>query len=356
MATIPRNATYEGDTVRALRGRLRVGPEGDDMQAVLLDRASLDLDDLNFNKLDSIFKKIHYFKATAATQTVARIGTAECAIVNKAVLDRSVLERCPRLRLICVLATGTNNVDLQAAAARGITVVNCRGYGTASLVQHVFMLVLALSRNLLSYVRDVRDGRWARADQFCLLTHPIGELEDRVLGIIGYGEIGRRVAQTAELLGMSVRVAQRPGVERPEPGRVRLPELLAEVDVLSLHCPLTPATRGLIGAPELARMKDTALLINTARGGIVDEAALADALRTGQIAGAGVDVLTEEPPWQGNPLLEPDISNLIVTPHCAWGSRQARQRLIDQTAENVRSWLAGKPLRVVAGPGGAKRT
>ncbi len=324
------------------------------MRAVLLDRASLDLDDLNFNKLESIFEKIHYFEVTLAAQTVEHIGTAECAIVNKTVLCRSVLERCPRLRLICVLATGTNNVDLQAAAACGITVVNCRGYGTASLVQHVFMLVLALSRNLLSYVRDVRGGHWARADQFCLLAHPIGELEDRVLGILGYGEIGRRVAQTAELLGMSVRVAQRPGVRRPEADRMRLEELLAEVDVLSLHCPLTPETRGLIGTAEFARMKNTALLINTARGGIVDEAALADALRTGQIAGAGVDVLNEEPPRQGNPLLELDIPNLIVTPHCAWGSRQARQRLIEQTAENVINWLAGKPLRVVVGPGGAR--
>lgn len=324
------------------------------MQAVFLDRSSLDRDDLDFSSLNAVLPDLHCFEATGASQAAARIGMAECVLVNKTLIDRSVLERCPRLRLVCVLATGTNNVDLQAAAARGITVVNCRGYGTASLVQHVFTLVLALSRNLLAYVRDVRSGAWARASQFCLLDHPIEELDGRVLGILGYGEIGRRVAQTAELFGMSVRLAQRPGTE-PQPGRVQLLELLAEVDILSVHCPLVPGTRGLIGAQELARMKDTALLINTARGGIVDEAALAHALRTGQIAGAGVDVLTEEPPRHGNPLLEPDIPNLIVTPHCAWGSHQARQRIIDQTAENVRSWLAGQPLRVVVGGGGVGR-
>lgn len=324
------------------------------MQAVFLDRSSLDNKDINFSKLEDVFPNIHYYSSTAGSQAAARIGMADCAIVNKTPLDRLVLERCPQLRLICVLATGTNNVDLKVAAARGITVMNCRGYGTASLVEHVFMLMLALSRRLLSYAQDVRHGAWARASEFCLLAHPIEELEGRVLGIVGYGEIGRRVAQVAQAFGMSVQLAQRPAAERRDPTRLGMRELLPQVDVLSLHCPLTAETRGLIGAQELARMKRTALLINTARGGIIEETALAEALRTGQIAGAGVDVLTEEPPRQGNPLLAPDIPNLIVTPHCAWGSQQARQRLIDQTAENARRWLAGQPLRVVAGPGGAE--
>ena len=325
------------------------------MQAVLLDRSSLGSDDLNFSKLEDILPNVHYFATTADSQAAARIGLAECAIVNKTRLDRRVIDRCPRLRLICVLATGTNNVDLEAAAARGITVVNCRGYGTASLVQHVFMLVLALSRRLLAYARDVREGTWVQASEFCLLAHPIKELDGQVLGIVGYGEIGRRVAQVARAFGMSVQVARRPGAAQREPERVGLPELLEQVDVLSVHCPLTAETRELIGAQELARMKRTALLINTARGGIVEEAALADALRTGRIAGAGIDVLTEEPPPRGNPLLAPDIPNLIVTPHCAWGSQQARQRIIDQTAENVRGWLAGQALRVVASPNGVER-
>lgn len=322
------------------------------MQAVFLDRSSLDRNDLDFRELESVLPGLRYFAATATTQIASRIGDAECVIVNKTPIGRSVFERCPRLRLICVVATGTNNVDLETALARGATVVNCRGYGTASLVQHVFTLVLALSRNLLPYVRDVREGAWARSDQFCLLEHPIAELDGRMLGIVGYGEIGRRVARCAEFFGMQVCVARRPGLGPEQHGRIPLPELLSQVDVLSLHCPLTPETHGLIGERELAGMKQSALLINTARGGIVDEQALADALRCGRIAGAGLDVLTEEPPRHGNPLLEPDIPNLIVTPHCAWGSRTARQRILDQTAANVRSWLAGRALRVVAGPAG----
>jgi glycerate dehydrogenase len=263
------------------------------------------------------------------------------------VLDAAALRQAPRLRLICVAATGVNNVDLTAAARAGVTVCNCRGYGTPAVVQHVFALLLALCARLPEYRQAVRDGRWQRASQFCLLDYPIRELADKTLGIVGYGELGRGVARLAEAFGMRVLLAQRPDTVELLEDRTPLPLLLPQVDVLSLHCPLTPETRGLIGAWELALMRRDAVLINTARGGLVDEAMLADALRKGALGGAGVDVLTLEPPTAGNPLLAPDIPNLIVTPHCAWGSRESRQRLVGQLAENVRSYLGGEPVRVV---------
>jgi glycerate dehydrogenase len=193
----------------------------------------------------------------------------------------------------------------------------------------------------------VTEGRWQRADQFCLLDYPIRELAGKTLGIIGYGELGHAVAALAKAFGMQVLVAQRPGTVEIEDHRIPLPALLPRVDVLSIHCPLTPATKGLIGEWELALMRRDAILINTARGGIVDEHALAQALRRGALGGAGVDVLTEEPPAHGNPLLDPGIPNLIVTPHCAWGSLESRQRLIDQLGENIQRFFEGQPVRVV---------
>ena len=319
------------------------------MKTVFLDRSSLDLGDLDLAGLEAVADDMEYYDATAPGQVAERIAGADVVIVNKVVLDRAALEAAPGVRLICVVATGTNNVDLPAAAAAGATVVNCRAYGTESLAQHVMMLVLALSRSLQRYQASVAAGEWQRADLFCLLDHPIEELGGRVLGIVGYGDIGQEVARLARAFGMAVRVAQRPGGQHEE-GRVPLEELLEEVDVLTLHCPLTPDTENLIGDAELGRMKRGALLINAARGGIVDEPALVRALRSGQLGGAGVDVLTQEPPVAGNPLLEADIPNLIVTPHCAWGSRTARQRIVDQTGENIRAWLDGQPRRVVTAP------
>jgi glycerate dehydrogenase len=315
--------------------------------AVFLDRATLDLGDLDMTALERVLPGLVYHETTDAEQTLERIGDAECVVVNKVVLDGDVLSRCPRLRLVCVVATGTNNVDLGAAERLGIRVVNCRGYGTDSLSQHVLTLILALSRRLASYTEAVGRGDWQRSPIFCLLDYPIEELNGKVLGIVGHGELGGAVARLGTALGMEVRIAERPGRSEVRPDRQALPELIREADVLTLHCPLTEDTRGLIGAEELRRMKNTAILINTARGGIVDEPALAAALRSGEIAGAGVDVLSEEPPEGGNPLLAGDIPNLLVTPHCAWGSRQARQRIVDQTVENVRRWRDGDPVRVV---------
>lgn len=318
------------------------------MQGVFLDRDSLDCGDLDFGGLDRILPDLRYYPATGADQVAERVADVEVIISNKVALDAKTIRQAPRLRLICVAATGVNNVDLDAAAQAGVTVCNCRGYGTASVVQHVFALLLALYTRLPDYRQAVREGRWQQARQFCLLDYPIRELADKTLGIIGYGELGQGVARVAEAFGMQVLLGQRPGtVEPEEAGRVPLPILLPQVDVLSLHCPLTPETRGLIGAWELALMKRDAVLINTARGGLVDEAMLAQALRQGALGGAGVDVLSLEPPAEGNPLLAADIPNLIVTPHSAWGSRESRQRLVGQLADNIQAYLSGDPLRVV---------
>jgi len=317
------------------------------MLGVFLDKDSLDQGDLDLTPLEESLSTIHYYPVTPPQQVIERIRDAVVVISNKVVLDAAALAAAPHLKLICVAATGTNNIDLVAAAEHDIRVCNTRGYGTPALVQHVFTLMLALFTRLLDYRQAVAEGRWQRASQFCLLDFPIRELAGKTLGIVGYGELGQGVAQIAKAFGMKVLIAQRPGSEEMIEDRIPLPALLPQVDVLSLHCPLTAETRGLIGAWELALMRRDAILINTARGGIVDEAALAEALRRGALGGAGVDVLTEEPPVHGNPLLASDIPNLIVTPHCAWGSLESRQRLVNQVGENIRDFLTGRLLRVV---------
>ena len=253
---------------------------------------------------------------------------------------------CPELKLVLVTATGTNNIDLAAARAHGVVVSNCQGYGTPSVAQHCLMLLLALATRLPDYQRDVAAGRWQQASQFCLLDHPIVELEGKTLGLLGHGELGGAVARLAEAFGMRVLLGQLPG-RPPRKDRLPLQELLPQVDALTLHCPLNEQTRNLIGAAELALMKPQAFLINTARGGLVDEQALADALRRGHLGGAACDVLTQEPPRDGNPLLAADIPRLIVTPHNAWGSREARQRIVGQVVENAAAFFAGAPRRVV---------
>ncbi|MCP5157925.1 MAG: 2-hydroxyacid dehydrogenase [Gammaproteobacteria bacterium] len=317
------------------------------MLGVFLDRDSLDCGDLDFSRLNRILPELHYYPATALDEVAARIAEAEVVISNKVMLNATTLRQARRLKLICIAATGINNVDLDVAAQGNVTVCNCRGYGTSAVVQHVFALLLSLMTRLPDYRQIVREGHWQQARQFCLLDFPIRELAGKTLGIVGYGELGRNVARVAEAFGMQVRVARRPGAVEEQEGRTPLPILLPQVDVLSLHCPLTPETQGLIGAWELALMRRDAILINTARGGLVDEALLADALRQGALGGAGVDVLSLEPPVDGNPLLALDIPNLIVTPHSAWGSRESRQRLIEQLAENIQGWREGVPMRVV---------
>jgi glycerate dehydrogenase len=273
----------------------------------------------------------------------ARLAPAEILITNKIRIGAAELEAAPRLKLICLSATGVNNVDLDAAKARGIGVCNITAYCTASVVQHVYALILALTHHLSGYQRLLQQGAWKSSPQFCLLDYPIRELAGRKLGIVGFGELGRGTASAAAAFGLDVLVSERPGQARSVPSAGRLPfeQVLAEADILSLHCPLTDATRGLIDAAALGRMKRDALLINTARGALVDSAALAAALRNGQIAGAGIDVLPQEPPVDGDPLLDASIPNLIITPHVAWAAREARQRAIDEIAANIQSFMTG---------------
>lgn len=316
------------------------------MKAVFLDFASLDQNDLDIRQLQQQFDTLLLYPATSPDQILSRVQDAQVIISNKVMLDANLIRQLPELKLILISATGTNNVDLVAARQQGIVVCNCQGYGTAAVAQHTLMLMLCLATSLLKYDRAVRAGAWNRSEQFCLLDYPITELAGKTLGIVGYGELGKAVARLAEAFGMQVNIASLP--HRPGgPERVPLQELLAQVDFLSLHCPLTEETRNLIGAAELQQMKSSAFLINCARGGLVNEAALAQALRQGQIAGAASDVLTVEPPKEGNILLNNDIPNLIITPHTAWGSVQARQRMLDQLTENTQAFMQGQPIRRV---------
>ncbi len=316
------------------------------MLGVFLDHDTVDRGDLDLAALTGVLPDWRLHAYTRPEQLPERLAEATVVVSNKVRLDAAAFAAAPQLRLVCIAATGTNNVDLDAAHRHGITVCNVRGYATPAVVQHVYALLLALTTRLPEYRRDVAAGHWQASPYFCLLDHPIRELSGRTLGIVGYGELGKAVAQIAAAFGMAVLIAQRVGGPA-QAGRVTLEELLPQVDVLSLHCPLTPQTRGLIGKRELVLMKPDAVLINTARGGLVDEVALAEVLRTGRLGGAGIDVLAEEPPRNGNPLLAADIPNLIVTPHIAWGSREARQRVIDAIAANIRAFLDGVPVNVV---------
>lgn len=316
------------------------------MRGVFLDRESLDRDDLDLSGLEAVISEWTYHAKTAAGDVDARIAEADIVITNKVVLSAENINGANNLRLICVAATGTNNVDIEAARKKGITVCNVRAYGTASVAQHVMMLMLMLNRQFPAYQQALKEGDWQRSDQFCLMDYPIEDLTGKTLGIIGYGELGRGVATLAECLGMKVLISQRAGAE-PQKDRVALDTLLSTADVISLHCPLTDETRNLIDKRALSLMKPSAFLINAARGGIVDEAALLDALTSGQLAGAALDVLVEEPPVNGNRLLDARLPNLIVTPHIAWASRQARQRLLNIMVENIQSFLNGQAQNVV---------
>ncbi|WP_342245274.1 2-hydroxyacid dehydrogenase [Pseudomonas sp. OTU5201] len=316
-------------------------------RAVFLDHASLDLGDLDLAPLRLAFGELQLHAQSADDEVAKRLRGAQVAISNKVRIDAASMAANPDLKLILVAATGTNNIDLEAARNHGITVCNCQAYGTPSVAQHTLALLLALATSLPDYQAAVRAGRWQQASQFCLLDFPIMELEGKTLGLLGHGELGGAVARLAEAFGMRVLLGQLPG--RPQRAdRLPLHELLPQVDALTLHCPLNEQTRDMIGAAELALMKPGALLVNTARGGLVNEAALASALRSGHLGGAATDVLTQEPPRDGNPLLAADIPRLIVTPHNAWGSREARQRIVQQLADNGVAWLKDSPVRVVS--------
>ena len=287
------------------------------------------------------------FGETTPGEVVERLGQATIAICNKVSLRGESLAQLPNLRLIAVAATGVDNVDLAFCRNHNIAVCNTRGYAANSLPEHALMLMLALRRNLVAYRNDVRDGRWHEARQFCLLDHPIADLKGSTLGIVGFGTLGKSMAELGRAIGMDVIVAERKNAATVREGRVAFEELLQRSDVISLHCPLTEETKNLISAGELGQMKCDAILINTARGGLIDDHALLAALRDGRIAGAGIDVLRNEPPREGNPLLEVDLPNLIVTPHNAWASRQAMQTLADQLIDNLEAFVRGEPRNLV---------
>lgn len=284
---------------------------------------------------------------TLAAQIVDRVRDATIIISNKLSLGAAELSQAKDLKLIAIAATGSDCVDLDYCRRRGIAVCNVRGYATNSVPEHVLMMVLALRRNLLAYRRDVQRGLWNQSKQFCLLTHELHDIKGSTFGIVGYGSIGKAMAQLAESVGMHVLIAERRGAVETRAGRVTFEDTLRLSHVVSLHCPLNDETRDLIDAGELKKMKRNALLINTARGGLVDDAALIEALRSGQLAGAGLDVLREEPPRQGNPLLDLDLPNLIVTPHVAWASNEAVQSLADQVIDNIELFVAGKPQNLL---------
>ncbi len=287
------------------------------------------------------------YATTSADQTQPRLREATIALTNKAPLRAETLAQLPKLKLIAVAATGHDIVDVAACRELGIAVCNIRNYAVHTVPEHVFALILALRRSLFAYRSDVEHGRWQQCEQFCFFDHPIGDLHGSTMGIVGGGALGQGTAALARAFGMRVLFAEiTPGAPaRAE--RTPLDQVLAESDVISLHCPLVPATRNLIGPAQLRQMKRNAVLINTARGGLVDESALATALTEGWIAGAGFDVLSTEPPTRGNPLLDLRLPNFILTPHVAWASKGAMQGLADQLIDNVELFVQGSPQNLV---------
>jgi glycerate dehydrogenase len=315
------------------------------MNIVVLDGFTLNPGDLTWAELQSLGPcAIH--DRTPPTEVLARASDAQVLLTNKTELTGDTIRRLARIQYIGVLATGTNVVDLAAARVRGIPVTNVPTYGTKSVAQLTFALLLELAQHAGHHAQTVRDGRWTRNTDWCYWDFPLIELEGLTLGVVGFGRIGRAVADLAAAFGMKV-LAFDPGVAAPPPfvRFVELDALFRESDIVSLHCPLTPQTAGLVSSQRLALMKPSAFLLNTSRGPLVNEPALTDALNSGRIAGAALDVLSVEPPPADNPLLA--SKNCLITPHLAWGTRAARSRLMQVAVENVRAFLHGKPQNVV---------
>jgi glycerate dehydrogenase len=316
-------------------------------KGVFLDLETIDRGDLDRHNLAASLSRWDWHAYTEGADLSGRIRDAEVVVTNKCILDQQRLAAAAQLKLVAVAATGTNNVDLTAARKLGITVCNIRNYCSEAVAQHVIALVLNLLTGQPDYRDKVRRGEWSEARQFCLLDRPIREAKGLAFGIVGFGSLGRTVAVKARALGMSVLVAERRGqVARTD--RLPFEEVLRRADVLSIHCPLNDETHSLIGRDELRLMKADAILINTARGGIVNERDLADGLREGLIGGAGVDTLSDEPPPRDHPLLAEDIPNLLVTPHNAWASRRSRQAALDQLAAVIKGFASEAPINVVA--------
>jgi glycerate dehydrogenase len=287
------------------------------------------------------------YPVSSASELEERLQNATIAITNKVPLRAVTLQGVPKLRMIAVAATGYDVIDIPYCRARGIAVANIRNYAVHTVPEHAFALITALRRNLLAYRQDVERGRWQEVDQFCFFDHPIRDLYGATLGIIGEGALGQATAHIARGFGMQVLFADHAPPRAPGVVFTPFEEVLKQSDVISLHVPLTNETHNMIGIEELRKMKRTALLINTSRGGLVEEAALAQALKEGLIAGAGFDVLTREPPKEGNPLLELRLPNFILTPHVAWASDGAMQFLADQVIDNIEAFVRGSPQNLV---------
>jgi glycerate dehydrogenase len=315
------------------------------MPGVFLDSSTLG-DDINFVELTSTLDDWQLYSNTQPEQIIERSVNADIIISNKVVLTADIINQLPQLKLICISATGTNNVDLEAAKSNNVAVCNVKGYSTQSVAQHVFTLLLALQSSLPHYIQDVQNNRWQQSDNFCFFDYPMAELSGKTLGLIGYGDIAKQVEKIANAFGMRVIVAQSAS-DSTQLNRLPLNALLPQIDILSVHCPLTDATKDLISWAEFNVMKKSAIVINTARGGIVNEQALAEALQKNLIAGAGIDVLSAEPPTDGNPLLEIKHPNLIVTPHIAWAYREARERLLHELVLNIQGFLNNQPRNTV---------
>lgn len=327
------------------------------MRAVFLDFGSLGPDDIDATPLTQLLPELRLHPATAPQEVETRIRDAEIVLVNKVRIDRSLIAACPQLRLICLAATGTDNVDTAAARDHGVAVCNIRDYCTPSVVQHVFAMLLELTLSLSEMRKLIADGAWSRHAHFCLLDLPSRELAGKTLGILGLGQLGGAVARVANAFGMQVLAARRPYELRDTSSetiddsaieRVGLGRLLERSHVVSLHCPLNKDTRHLVNGETLEAMRDDAVLINTARGGLVDADALLDALRNGRIAAAGIDVLDTEPPPSDHPLLTTQLPNLLVTPHIAWAARESRQRAVEELAANVAAFMSGEARNRVA--------
>ncbi|MFV0283807.1 MAG: D-2-hydroxyacid dehydrogenase [Castellaniella sp.] len=318
------------------------------MRIVFLDRDSLPATE-NFMGPETPHDLVQYPRTTP-DQVIGRIRDADIVIVNKVVLDAVAIAAAPRLRMIAVAATGTDNVDLEACNQRAIVVSNVRDYAVHTVPEHTFALMLALQRNLLAYRQSVREGRWQESGQFCYFDFPVRDLAGSTLGIIGRGALGEAVAGIARAFGMHVQFAARRGAGKPGDDYVDFEQVLRTSDVISLHCPLNAQTRGMIGAAEFVLMERRPLLVNTGRGGLVDEHALEHALRNGQISGAGFDVSSQEPPAPDHPLMRLlDHPNFILTPHVAWASESAIRTVIQQVRANIDAFLRDEPRSMVAG-------
>ena len=313
------------------------------VKAVFLDFATMGDDDLNLSGLTSALPGIEFYATSSREEVARRIEGAEFIIANKSRLDAAVLSQAKSLRYVGLAATGSDNVDLDFARDAGIAVTNIRGYCTQSVVEHVFGVMFMLTHSLHRHHQAVASGRWQASDTFALIDYPIRELSSMTLGVVGFGELGSNVARTAEQFGMQVVVARRIGTQaRAGDGRVPIEQLLKVADVVSLHCPLNDATRGMMSADAFRLMRNDAILINTARGALVESAALVAALKSGEIAGAAIDVLAEEPPVNGDPLLDYRGDNLVLTPHIAWATRKARQRAVDELSRNIVAFQEGR--------------